>query len=481
VMDANHTFTAVYETPACVGVEVYPGVDSIKSAVAAYPAGTTFCIKAGIHRFNSSVTARTGDKYIGEPGAILSGAKVLTSFAHSGSYWIATGQTQQEPVPSSTNGGWPVCLTTAPMCIYREKVFMNGQDLWQVGSTAELAPGTFYFDYANDTIYLYDDPTGKLVEATTGSGGIVGYSGGANDNVTIKNLVFEKFGGGYTTANGHNALKTASGWVVQNSEFRFISYMGVMNNGSLVRNNYIHHNGQYGVTGSGTFEGNVISENNTDGWNTGNDAGASKFHGVNGLVARGNIVANNQSRGLWTDTDNINTTYENNIIENNVEMGILHEKSCGASIRYNVLRGNATAYTGKAIWSAAQIFARASKDLQIFGNDVTAEAPAANGIGIYNPFVNGVQVTYNGPNCGIIETRNVAVHDNVVRLDVGQQNGIAGGGTGYAATYNVLFSNNVNYLQDLTKAYFQVDGGTIKTKELWQANGQDVTGKFLQK
>jgi hypothetical protein len=480
VMDANHTFTAVYETPACVGVAVYPGVDSIKSAVAAYPAGTTFCIKAGIHRFTASVIPRTGDKYVGEPGAVLSGSKVLTAFQRSGSYWIATGQNQGEPPAAATNGGWAVCTPEAPACIYREKVFVNGQELWQVASIDALAPGTFYFDYANNIIYLYDDPTGKLVETTTGSGGIVGYPGGANDSVTIKNLVFEKFGGGYVTANGHNALKTASGWIVQNSEFRFISYIGVMNNNSLVRNNYIHHNGQYGVTGSGTFEGNEISYNNTDGWNTGNDAGASKFHGVTGLVVRGNIVASNKSRGLWTDTDNINTVYENNIIENNVEMGILHEKSCAATFKYNVLRGNNSAYPGKAIWWGAQIFTRSSKDLQIFGNDVTATPPGVNGIGIYNRFVNGVQETYTGTNCGIIESRNVAVHDNVVRLDIGQQHGVAGGGVGYGATYNILFTNNKYYLKDLAGAYFQYDGGTIKPKQLWQASGQDLAGKFNQ-
>ena len=480
VMDANHTVTAVYETPSCVGVAVYPGTDSIKNAVATYPAGSTFCIKAGTHRLTTSVIARTGDKYIGEPGAILNGSKILTSFIRVGSYWVATGQTQQEPPAVSTNGGWPVCLSTAPACIYREKVFVNGQDLWQVTSLAELVTGTFYFDYANYAIYLFDDPTGKTVETTTGSGGIIGYSGGANDSVTIKNLVFEKFGGGLVTGSAHNALKTANNWIVQNSEFRLISYIAVMNNNSLVRNNYIHHNGQYGITGNGTFEGNVISYNNTDGWNTGNDAGASKFHGVNGLVARGNIVSNNQSRGLWTDTDNINTTYENNIIENNVQMGILHEKSCAATIKNNVLRGNNSTRPGTAIWSGAQIFTTASKDSQIFGNDVTAAAPGVNGIGIYNWFVNGVQMTYTGANCGIIETRNVAVHDNVVRLDVGQQNGIAGGGAGYAASYNILFSNNTYYLKDLAGAYFQVDGGTIKTKELWQAAGQDVTGKFYQ-
>ena len=479
VMDANHTLTAVYQTPSCTGVAVYPGTDSIKAAAAAYPAGTTFCIKAGIHRMTSSITARTGDKYIGEPGAILNGSKIVASFQRSGSYWVATGQSQQETAFQSTNGPWPVCESTAPACIYPEKVFLNGQDLWQVTSLAALQPGTFFFDYGGNAIYLFDDPTGKTVEATTGSGGLIGYSGGTSDSVTVKNLVFEKFGGGLATAFAHNSLKAVNGWRVENNEFRLISNVAVYNGGNgVVRNNFIHHNGRYAIVGGGTFEGNVIVYNNTDGWNTGNDAGASKFHGTIGVVARGNIVSNNQSRGLWADTDNINALYENNIIENNVEMGILHEKSCALTIKNNVLRGNNSVYAGKAIWYGGQISARQSKDIQIFGNDVTAAPPAANGISLYTEVVNGANVTTTGTNCGVIELRNIAVHDNVVRLSTGQQHGIAGGGTGYAAAHNLLFYNNTNYLQSLTGAYFQVDGGTIKTKDQWQAAGQETGGRF---
>ena len=53
VVDANRTLTAVYQTPTCVGVAVFPGTNSLKNAAAAYPAGSTFCIKAGVHRMKS--------------------------------------------------------------------------------------------------------------------------------------------------------------------------------------------------------------------------------------------------------------------------------------------------------------------------------------------------------------------------------------------------------------------------------------------
>jgi parallel beta-helix repeat protein len=476
VMDGSHALNAVYETPSCTGVAVYPGTDSLLNAVAASPAGTTFCLKAGVHRVTSRVMARTNDKYIGEPGAILSGAKVVSSFVQSGSYWVAGGQSQQETPFPATAGGWPECVPTAPACIYPEMVFFDSRDLWQVATLAEVGPGKFYFDYANDRIYLGDNPTGHLVEATTGSGGLVGYSGGASDSVTVKNLVFEKFGGGEFTGYEHNALKAVNGWTIQNNEFRLIAFMAVANFGkSVLRNNYIHHNGRYGVVGDGTIEGNVITYTNTHGWTTGTDAGAAKFHGTSGMVLRGNIVSNNQSRGLWTDYDNINVTYENNIVTNNYEMGILHEVSCATVIRNNVLYGNNYAFPGKALSSGAQIYARSSKDVQIYGNDVTAKLPGVNGIGAYGDFIGSAPQSYTGTNCGTIYLQNIQVHDNVVRLDVGQQTGNMWGG----GAYGIFFTNNTYYLKDLAGSYFWYNGGPW-SKGTYQSAGGDATGKFLQ-
>jgi hypothetical protein len=476
VMNANHTLTAVYETPSCSGVAVYPGTDSLKSAVAAYPAGTTFCLKAGVHRMNSRVLARANDKYIGESGAILNGSKVLT-FVQSGSYWVASGQSQQDPAfPAVGSDGWPVCDASAPACIYPEMVFLDGQDLWQVTSLANLAPGRFYFDYANDRIYLADNPTGRLVEVTTGSGGLIGYSGGASDAVTVKNLIFEKFGGGEVSLYEHNALKAVNGWRVENNEFRLISFMAVANFGNgVVRNNYIHHNGRLGIVGGGFIEGNIISYNNTHGWQSGTDAGATKFHGTNGMVLRGNIVANNKSRGFWVDFDNINVTYENNVIENNLQMGILHEVSCAAVIRYNVLRGNNSAFAGKPLSSGAQIFTRSSKDLDIYGNDVTGASPGVHGIGLWGDFNGSQPQSYTGSNCGTILLQNIQVHDNVVRLDVGQLTGNPWGGS----YYNIVFSNNTYYLKDLTGPHFHYNGGPWN-KDQYKGAGGDVNGKFYQ-
>src|SRR5206468_6156404 len=139
---------------------------------------------------------------------------------------------------------------------------------------------------------------------------------------------------------------------------------------------------------------------------------------------------------------------------------------CGAVIKNNVLRGNNNMNAGKSLWHAAQIYTRSSKDVQIFGNDVTAAGTGVHGIGIRGDDVNGVQTVYSAANCGSIEARNITVHDNVVRLDTGNEHGRVGPGTG--TTYNINFTNNIYYLQNLSAGYFQYNGAiSLQTKEQW--------------
>ena len=64
------------------GVAVFPG-DSIQGLVDAYPAGTTFVIKAGVHR-GQRVVPKDGDSFVGEPGAVLSGDGAEFAFGEGG-------------------------------------------------------------------------------------------------------------------------------------------------------------------------------------------------------------------------------------------------------------------------------------------------------------------------------------------------------------------------------------------------------------
>jgi len=53
--------------------------DDAQSVVNSHAAGTAFIVKAGTHLQNFSVQPRSGDRFCGEPGAVLDGGRSLTS------------------------------------------------------------------------------------------------------------------------------------------------------------------------------------------------------------------------------------------------------------------------------------------------------------------------------------------------------------------------------------------------------------------
>ena len=67
--------------PSCLaggGVAIGVG-DDARSVVNAHGAGTTYIVKAGTHLRNFSVQPKSGDRFCGEPGAVLDGGRSLAS------------------------------------------------------------------------------------------------------------------------------------------------------------------------------------------------------------------------------------------------------------------------------------------------------------------------------------------------------------------------------------------------------------------
>ena len=60
------------------GVAIGAG-DDAQSVVNAHGAGTTYIVKAGTHLRNFSVQPKSGDRFCGEPGAVLDGGRSLSS------------------------------------------------------------------------------------------------------------------------------------------------------------------------------------------------------------------------------------------------------------------------------------------------------------------------------------------------------------------------------------------------------------------
>ncbi len=394
-------------------VQIYPGAD-IPAVVEANPAGTTFVIHPGTYRVGI-ITPKTGDSFIGSTScappttacpAILNGSRLLTSFQKTGTYYYATNQTQNNAVtiPSSKCQpmlpGYPLAY---PGCIYPEDLYFDGVPLVHVTSLANVGTGTWFFDYATNTIYFYDNPAGHTVEASVVPNA---FSYGPANDVTIEGLTIEKYatpvmGGaiGGNLVGWFGSPTQGVNWVVKYNEIELNHADGItLSFGWQVLHNYIHNNGDLGIggaigggnsDGSGTLSSNVLIEGNEIAYNNFSHvsphfgAGGAKNLYTRNLVYRGNYSHDNQGSGFHLDTYNYNALYDNNISENNTEQGIFHEVSYGTTVRNNHLIGNGYIHPTGSFWLyGANLLSSTSQNMDAYCNTVEVSAQGGNGMDV---------------------------------------------------------------------------------------------------
>ena len=445
------------------GTTIFPGQD-IQAKVNQYPGGTTFQIKAGIHRLQS-VVPKSGNSFVGEAGAILSGARLLTTFTRSGGYWIATGQTQQGDIrPISRD----FCLPLRPGCFYPEQLFINDALLQHVTSLGAVAPGKWYLDYGADKIYIANDPTGKKVETSVKA---FAFKGDAS-NVTISGLIVEK----YATPPGDGTVDGlgATGWIVSDNEIRWNQGKGIKAaSGMQILRNYVHHQGQMGIAGYGNnllVADNEMAYNNTAGFTSGWEAGGSKFVATNGVIVRRNFSHHNDGNGIHCDIDCINALIENNRVEDNNWRGIFYEISYKGTIRNNVCRRNGFKPPKGVIGPIdhAGILVSNSRDVEIYGNTIENNW---TGIGAY-------ESNRGSGRYGVYDLVNLNVHDNTVVQSTGRAAGVTQtiGSNAVFKSQNNKFTRNT-YDLGASARYFHWMNSERTTSE-WKGYGLDVNGTF---
>lgn len=435
----------------CRGIDVSPK-DDLASVVRRNPPGTNFCIRGGVHRLSRTVVPREGQHLIGEPGATLSGARPVREWTEVNSgLWVAENQTQEVP---RSGDGFP--SLARPEAAYNEDLFVDDAVFDRVLSRDQLAPGRFYFDYAADRIYIAEDPRGRKIEAAV----LPLLIRGNEHDVAITGLVLEKAAG-----LGIDARDTR-GWTISNNEVRLNHQIGICSGSdSRVTDNFVHHQGQMGLCGSGEnilVAGNEIASNNMAGYSTETggcwDAAGGKWVFATGLVIRNNMVRDNECHGLWTDLNAADVVYRGNWVEDNAGSGIVHEISYDAVVRDNILRRN----------EHAGIYVASSPDVVVRANTVLG-----NGLGI----VVHQQADRGSGTRGPHESRDVRVVDNTIVMTVGYT-----GLTQHGGNEEVLFSNDNSFENNV---YWTPHGGRFwrlgsqrLTAGGWTKSGQDEGARF---
>ena len=174
---------------------------------------------------------------------------------------------------------------------------------------------------------------------------------GRAKNVTIRHLTIT----GFAAPRDEGVVNhdSGDGWVVEHNTLTGNDGAALMAGAAnRITGNCLRDNGQYGLNayqaGNGIrqllVEGNEFTGNNTADWESKVEGcgctGAMKFWAVDGADVRGNWIHDNRGPGLWADTNNNDFLVEDNVIENNDDVGIFYEISYNAAIRGNELRRN---------------------------------------------------------------------------------------------------------------------------------------------
>ena len=339
----------------------------IQAAVDANPAGTHFRIGAGVHRL-AAVEPKDGNTFIGEAGAVLSGATELAAgdFRRDGAAWVIGGQTAEGFIHGETEPGFE--RDAAP-----NELFLDGARAQHVTTRAAVTePGTWFFDYDRNEVVMFDDPAAfssielSVVEAA--------FRSSASD-VTIANLTIVR----YASPAQHGAIHAddSFGWTVANTTVIDAHGTGIrVGPGFHLTNSRVIGAGQLGVGGNDrkdgryapvTVEFTEITRNRTLNYAWGWEGGATKFALTDGLVFRNNWVHDNYGPGVWLDVDTINSTIEGNIVEENDQAGVFVEISSHAAVRQNVIRNNGRQGYGDL---GAGVHVSTSSDVEVSENAI---------------------------------------------------------------------------------------------------------------
>ncbi len=399
-----------------------------------------FTFAAGNYYMKGAIVPSTGDTFTGAgtgpSGTVLLGSTILPSshfIKTSNGQWRDTSDpvfdttsladaddpNRNDPVKPVTHCvAYPQGKANPGTCDYPDLIYSDGSML-----VRQLGPDpahpckapmptttarTYCINYGSGTIFLGGSParhtiTYSGVADPTGSLLRNAFRGTAT-NVTIDQLTVTQYANTY---NGHGAIVASDAWIVNGVLVSQNHACGVTISGqsapTTVESSTLLSNGQEGFCGAsvGTvFSGNIVNNNNVDGFDPSWNAGGGKFANSTNITVTGNTFSNNNGSGLWFDVGDSQISVTNNVSTNNISAGgngggegIRVEVSCKAALTGNVTSGNAR----------GGINVVNSQDVTVSGNTVSSNAKSAIRIGATNRIGSSA-------NCG---AQNVATNDVV--------------------------------------------------------------------
>jgi hypothetical protein len=224
-----------------------------------------------------------------------------------------------------------------------------GKTYWFAPGTHTFGPGAYGGIEAADDARYVGAPGAVLDGRKTNRYAFTGDARG----VTVEHLTVKRFGPkGSNNNEGVVNHDSGDNWTIAHNTISENAGAGVMlGSGNVLRYNCLTRNEQYGFNAYSeagprnvTLDHNELSYNNTYDWEAKIEGcgctGGGKFWSVDGATVTSNFVHHNFGVGLWADNNNRGFLFENNVVADNADVGILYETSYNALVRDNELVRN---------------------------------------------------------------------------------------------------------------------------------------------
>lgn len=331
-------------------------VKTLEKALALANAGGTVVLRAG--NYHESVIVKKTVTIQNYPKEVvwLDGSARLATWTKSGSTWsspwdfVFSAQASHSDVRSDF-----------PMANNPDQVFVNGQQLRQVGSLSSVTSGTFYADKAGRRLVIGSDPTGKTVSASKLERAIETWA----PNVALKGIGIRRYAN--TASTGRAAVvSNTEGGTFENLVISDNALIGLALGGSrqIIRNVVLERNGMMGLSAhkaSGSSVSNsVIRYNNYERFPATPVASGAKFTWSSNVTFNNNTVTDNYlAAGAWFDEYGSNVVVTNNKIQDNGATQLNLELNRRGTVANNLISGGNKG-----------IELRATEDSRVFNNTI---------------------------------------------------------------------------------------------------------------
>lgn len=312
----------------------------VEKAIALAPRGATIVFRGGTYRgVDAKITKKLTLQAYPHEKPLLKGSVVVKGWVADGRTWRKDGWKYSFP----QNMGNVYIDRKYPLAAHRDMVYVNGDSLKQVGSRANVKPGTFYVDAQSNKLYIGSNPAGKTVEATARD---EAFQLTTNRHSKPSGTVIRGLGFAHYAEDAVGLMNTHS-VTLENNTFVWNGLRGVhfqQSSGGVVRGNTFSFNGMHGIRGSWAnsmvLEGNMFSYNNIENFRKDYTAAGIKVIKTNGLISRHNVFEHNIGNGIWFDASSSNATVKNNTFRANQQIGIMFELSHKANVTGNRISGS---------------------------------------------------------------------------------------------------------------------------------------------